>query len=351
MRSICVLVLLGLAPVLPAITPAELAARLKAPTGWKVELYAEGLPLARALALGKDGTLYVGSKSDAIYAYKAGRAYVLARGLQMPIGLDLKGDDLYVSSTDRIFVLKGISAKLAAPPQPELVADLGTPEGWHGGKVIRFGPDGKLYVPVGMPCNVCERPAPYGRFNVLENGVLKPIAQGMRNSVGFDWQPGTGELWFTDNGRDMMGDDTPPCELNRVSAPGQDFGFPYLHGASVKDPDFWAKAPRGFKPTAPAWEFRAHNAPLGMRFVRMGPFKGDVLACLHGSWNRSKKDGYKVVRLRVKGGKVLGQEDFLTGFLQGQRTLGRPVDVVERPDGSWLVSDDDMGAVYRVYRP
>lgn len=348
LRTLC-FAALGFASTLHAITPQELASRLIAPAGWKVELYASPLPQARALALGPDGTLYVGSKSDSVFAFKDGRVHVLAQGLSSPIGLDMKDGDLYVSSVDRIMVLRGIASRLATPPKPELFADLGTPEGWHGGKVIRFGPDGKLYVPVGMPCNVCEKPAPYGRFNVLENGKLRPVAQGMRNSVGFDWRPGTKELWFTDNGRDMMGDDTPPCEMNRITAVGQDFGFPYLHGKAVKDPDL--KAPKGFRPTAPAWEFKAHNAPLGMRFGRQGPLKGDILACLHGSWNRSKKDGYKVVRLKLKGGKVLGQEDFLTGFLDGERTLGRPVDVLQRPDGSWLVSDDDMGAVYRVYRP
>jgi glucose/arabinose dehydrogenase len=241
----------------------------------------------------------------------------------------------------------------------EVIADDLPRERHHGWKFIRFGPDGMLYVPVGAPCNVCLRQDDPRFASILrmdpETGKTSVFASGVRNSVGFDWRPGTEELWFTDNGRDWMGDDAPPDELNMAGAAGLHFGFPYCHGGDIPDPKFGDRRECSeFR--APERNFGAHTAALGMRFYTgdMFPraYRGDVFVAQHGSWNRSVPTGYRVVRVMVRDGKAVNHEIFAEGWLRGRRAWGRPVDVLVLPDGSLLVSDDRADAVYRiVYEP
>jgi len=224
----------------------------------------------------------------------------------------------------------------------------------HGWKFIAFGPDGKLYVPVGAPCNICEpdadRYATIMRMNRDGSG-LEVYARGVRNSVGFDWDPATGELWFTDNGRDWLGDDAPPDELNRAPKPGMHFGYPYCHGGMIPDPEYGHRRPcHDF--TAPEQNLGPHVASLGMRFYtgKMFPpsYRNQIFIAEHGSWNRSSKIGYRVTLVRLENGKAIAYEPFATGWLQGEKAWGRPADVLVMADGSLLVSDDYAGAIYRI---
>jgi len=239
-------------------------------------------------------------------------------------------------------------------PAPAVVSDAFPSDRHHGWKFIRFGPDGWLYVPVGAPCNVCERPDPrYASIMRMrpDGSGLEVFASGVRNTVGFDWHPTTGELWFTDNGRDMLGDELPPDELNRAPAKGMSFGFPYCHGGFVIDPEL-GKGHTCAEFAAPAAKLGPHVAALGMRFYTGTAFpakyRGQIFVAEHGSWNRSEKIGYRVRLLRLEGGSVAADEPFAEGWLSGGRVWGRPVDVEVMPDGALLVSDDYAGAVYRI---
>lgn len=336
---------------------------LRLPPGFRIELVAK-VPHARAMTWGDRGTLFVGSSRGSAYAVtipSAGAAWVqeVASALSTPIGVAFHAGTLYVSSTRRIVRLPGIEARLADPPTPEALPVELPGESWHGGKFIAFGPDGKLYVPQGMPCNVCERdPDRYGviaRMNV-DGSEREVVARGVRNTVGFDWQPGTATLYFTDNGRDHLGDDAPPDELNRIAKEGQHFGFPYCHGGTLPDPEFGTRRRCSeFEP--PIQRLGAHVASLGMRFYtgRQFPaeYRGAIFIAEHGSWNRSSKVGYRlsVVALDASGTAV-AYRPFAEGFWDGKVVHGRPVDVLVAPDGSLLVSDDHAGAIYRIsYRP
>lgn len=334
--------------------------RLQAPDGFVVELYAEGVENARAMAWGERGTLFVGSREKGqVYALtdadgdgRAETVRVIAKGLRMPVGVAFRDGSLYVSAVERIVRFDGIEDRLDDPPEPA-VAIAGLPsERHHGWRYIAFGPDDKLYVPIGAPCNVCDEPgfATILRMNPDGSG-RETIAEGVRNTVGFDWHPASGQLWFTDNGRDWLGDDRPDCELNRLQRPGAHFGFPYCHAQGIADPEFGAGRSCADY-VAPMALLGAHTAPLGMRFYTGGQYpaeyRGDVFVARHGSWNRSTKSGYDVVRVRLDGERVVAVEPFLTGFLDGQKTLGRPVDVIQAPDGSLLVSDDYAHAIYRI---
>jgi len=337
--------------------------KLKLPDGFKISIFAE-VPNARSLTISPQGTIYVGNMSgDKVYAVrdndkdgKADKVYVLASGLKMPNGVAVKDGNLYVAAVSTIYRFRDIENHLSNPPKPEVVYDQYPTATHHGWKFIAFGPDGKLYVPVGAPCNICESKdevyASITRINSDGSG-REVYVHGVRNSVGFDWNPLTGNLWFTDNGRDMLGDDIPPDELNKVEKQGQHFGYPYCHAGKYRDPEF------GIDHTCdefvkPEWNFVAHTASLGMRFYTGSMFpatyRNQILVAQHGSWNRSKKSGYKVLKVTVENDHAVKSDVFIEGWLNDatQEVWGRPVDVLQLPDGSLLVSDDYAGLIYRV---
>ncbi len=334
--------------------------RIKLPPGFRIELWAR-VDNARAMTLGTQGTVFVGSRSGGrVHAvkydsqFRATQSFVVAEGLNMPVGVAFRDGSLYVSAVDRILRLDGIEARLASPPKPQVVSAALPKETHHGWKFIAFGPDGKLYVPVGAPCNICE-PDPDRYANIMrmnaDGSQLEVFARGVRNSVGFDWHPQTRELWFTDNGRDWLADDAPPCELNHAPRAGMHFGYPYCHGGTLSDPEFGRKhACSEF--TAPARNLGPHVAPLGMRFYTgtMFPaqYRNQIFIAEHGSWNRSHKIGYRVMLVRLQDGKAVSYEPFAEGWLQGESAWGRPADVLVLPDGSLLVSDDVADAIYRI---
>ncbi|WP_438287346.1 PQQ-dependent sugar dehydrogenase [Paraburkholderia phenoliruptrix] len=344
-----------------AAPPVE---RIKLPPGFRIEVLSDAVPSARAMALSPKGILYIGSLDGHVYALELQGARVAARhvvatGLEAPIGVAWHNGALYVSAVSRILRLDSIDTRLNAPPQPAVVTDTLPSETHHGAKFIAFGPDGKLYVPQGAPCNVClkdrDRYGLIGRMDP-DGSHYEVVARGVRNSVGFAWHPATRELWFTDNGRDLLGDDLPDDELNRASRAGLDFGFPYCHAGMIADPEFGAGHPcNAFTP--PVVKLGAHVAALGMRFYSGSMFPPDyrdnIFIAEHGSWNRSKKAGYRVVRVVTDpDGSHARQEVFAEGWLQsGETVWGRPADVLPLPDGSLLISDDYAGAIYRVSYP
>jgi len=334
---------------------------IKLPSGFSLSVYAENVPGARALVLGSRGTVFVGSRAGNVYAlvdgnqdHKADRTYVLAQGLNMPNGVAFRDGALYVAEISRILRFDQIEEHLENPGTPVVVNDRLPKEGWHGWKFIAFGPDGLLYVPVGAPCNVCERDDE--RYASLlrmkpDGSNVEVFAKGIRNTVGFDWQPVTKELWFTDNGRDMLGDDIPPDELNQAPQQGMHFGFPYCHAGTIADPEFGKKRTcEEFTP--PAMKLSPHVAAIGMRFYTgtMFPeeYRNQIFIAEHGSWNRSTPIGYRVSLVRVAENKAIKYETFAEGWLQRGRALGRPADVLVMPDGALLVSDDHAGVIYRV---
>ena len=338
--------------------------RIKLPPGFAIELWAR-VENARQMALGnhdaKGGTLFVGSmRAGIVHAvsfgadFKSSGVRVVASGLQLPVGVAYRQGSLYVSAVNRILRYDDIERRLELPPAAVVVTDRLPVETHHGWKFIGFGPDGKLYVPVGAPCNICE-PEPQRYANLLrmnaDGSGSEVFAHGVRNSVGFDWQPQTRELWFTDNGRDMLGDDAPPDELNHAPRAGIHFGYPYCHGGDLSDPEFGTKrACDGFTP--PAQKLGAHVAALGMRFYTGSMFppeyRNQIFIAEHGSWNRSKKVGYRVTLVRLQGGRAVAYEPFASGWLQGESAWGRPADLLVLPDGSLLVADDFAGAIYRI---
>jgi glucose/arabinose dehydrogenase len=313
------------------------------------------------MALGEGGTLFVGTRSDGrVYAIKhdgkkATQVMTIASGLNMPNGVAVRDGALYVAEVDRIWRYDAIEKSLPQPPAPTLVYGKYPSDRHHGWKFIRFGPDGWLYVPVGAPCNICEKPDPYASITRLkpDGSAMEVFARGVRNSVGFDWHPATKELWFTDNGRDMMGDDIPPDRLNHAPKAGMHFGYPYCHGGDIADPEFGRKR-KCEEFTPPAQKLGAHVASLGMRFYTGAMFpaeyKDRIFIAEHGSWNRSKKSGYRLMTARVEGGKVVEHKVFAEGFLDvaADKAWGRPVDIQLMPDGSLLVSDDHANAIYRI---
>lgn len=348
---------LAAAPALASL-PLE---RVKLPPGFEITVFASDVKNARSMALGEKGWLFVSTRTAGnVYAIrhdgvKALETVTIATGLNMPNGVAMQGGALFVAEVNRVWRYDAIEASLPKAPAPVLVYDKFPTDRHHGWKFIRFGPDGWLYVPVGAPCNVCEREDPYASITRLkpDGSAMEVVARGVRNTVGFDWHPQTKELWFTDNGRDMLGDDVPPDELNHAPRPGMHFGFPYCHGGDVADPDFGRARPCG-EFTPPAQRFGAHVASLGMRFYTgtMFPpqYRNQAFIAEHGSWNRSRKSGYRVMRARIEGGKVVEHAVFAEGFLYaGSDTAwGRPVDVQVMPDGALLVSDDHANAIYRI---
>ena len=339
--------------------------RLTLPKGFHIALYTDQVPQAREIALGAKGTVFVGSMdagrvyalSDADGDGRADKVRVIASGLQLPVGVAFKGGDLYISAISRILVLRDIENRLDHPPQPQVITDALPTETHHGWKFIAFGPDGKLYVPIGAPCNSCDPGTTHAkliRMNADGSG-REDVARGIRNTVGFDWQPGTRQLWFSDNGRDLLGDELPGDELNRLGHVGEHFGYPYCHQGDTLDPEFGrGKACRDYTP--PVLTLGAHVAALGVRFYegRQFParYRGALFIAEHGSWNRTRKSGYRVMAVRLVGDKVVSYEPLISGFQQDEKAWGRPADVQPLPDGSLLVSDDLAGALYRVtYSP
>ena len=352
-----------LAPVAPPPIPAAVdklpTAKLKLPPGFNIEVYAAGMANARSLAVGDKGTVFVGSRLvDKVYAIanKDGKrtVKVLASGLYRPNGVAFRNGTLYIAELSKISKIDKVEDNLDSPPKPTVIYDNLPKDEAHGWKFIAIGPDNKLYVPVGQPGNNVLHDDAHGqirRMNLDGTGV-EVVALGVRQSVGFDWNPETKQLYFTDNGRDWMSEDVPEDELNRVTKVGEDFGAPYCYQGNIPDPEFgWGHSCSEFTP--PVGLTGPHAGTLGMRFYtgNMFPksYKNVIFVARHGSWNRSKKAGGDIAVIKLnKDGTVKSVEPFMTGFLENNNYLGRPVDVLQMKDGSLLVSDDYNGAVYRI---
>ena len=349
------------APRMTITPPSEIPLdRIKVPAGFQVELWAHGMPGVRMMARGSKGTIWAGTRIiGRVYEIKdkgGVRTHrILAEKLTQPNGVAFQGGNLYVMAINRVFRYDGIEDNPNVKPT-ELTAQFKLPEGHHNWKFIAFGPDSRLYVQVGAPCNICEPTAEFAQIRryVADGSNMEVVARGVRNTVGFDFHPQTGELWFTDNGRDWMGDDGPQDELNRVSKIGQFFGFPYCHAQGVPDKDFPKKDPcKGV--TLPVALMGPHAGALGMRFYTGDMFPKDyvnsIFVARRGSWNRDKLFAFDVANVRATAdGKNAKVTPFMTGFMdpKANQFWGRPVDVLQLPDGSLLVSDEQNGAIYRV---
>lgn len=337
--------------------------KIKLPKGFSIALFADNVPNARTLALGNDGTIFVGSRNNgSVYALqdidgdgKADHRYIIASGLNLPNGVAYKDGSLYVAEINRILRFDNIDQQLQKPPKPTVIYDQFPNKRHHGWKYLRFGPDNKLYTAVGAPCNICQSTeaiyASLVRLNT-DGTDLEILAQGIRNTVGFDWQPETNFLYFTDNGRDNLGDDIPPDELNKWIQKGQHFGYPYCHGGELLDPEF-GQGQDCKAYIKPEWKFKAHMAPLGIRFYRGQQFPKcyhqQLFVAQHGSWNRTTPHGYRIALLSFYEGKVVSEQVFAEGWLaKDGKAMGRPVDILELADGSLLVSDDLAGVIYRI---
>ena len=345
----------------------EFINRIELPEGFEISLYATGVEGARSMEMGEDGTLYVGTMGPIggdpigkLYAVtnnngdgEADEVITLAEDMRYPNGVALRDGDLYVAEIGQIVRFNDIANNLESPGEPEVINDEYPDEFHHGWKYINFGPDGKLYVPVGAPCNICEVEDPFGTITRMDpdGSNMEVYARGVRNSVGFDWHPETGELWFTDNGRDVWGNDRPPEELNHAPEAGLHFGFPHRYGKDLVDDEFPTDmSAEEFTPSV--LEMPAHTAGLGIEFYtgEMFPqeYRNQLFAAYHGSWNRNPPQGYKLRLMRFEDGQAAGYEDFATGWLIEDQYWGRPVDIELMQDGSMLVSDDHNGVIYRI---
>ena len=385
--SIVLLPLLAMTGVVSAQQPQVSAARnpidvdvdayldrIVLPDGFEISIYARGMEEARQIALSDNGVLYVGTRG-AVGADAIGKVYAIPDadgdgvgdevitildGLNYPNGVTWHDGDLYVAEISRILRYPDADNRLRAMPAPEVVTDSLPDDYQHGWKFIDVGPDGKLYVPIGAPCNICEPQDPHGTIlrMDLDGSNQEIVARGVRNTVGFTWHPQTGELWFTDNGRDLWGDTTPPEELNRVTRTGQHFGYPYRYGKDLVDNEFTTTmSDEDFTPAV--LEMPAHTAGLGIEFYTGSQFpatyRGQMFAAYHGSWNRNPPQGYLIRLMKFANGTAFEFEDFATGWLvtdpddAGRQVYwGRPVDLEQTPDGSLLVSDDHNGVIYKI---
>jgi len=340
-----------------------LAERFRLPEGFEIGVFASNVNNARMMRITNEGDLLVSSMRPGeiilLHADQDGDGVadgrtVLMTGLDIPHGLALRDDYLYVAETGRIIRVPFDAKERSVGPIEPVFEGL-PPGGNHRTRTIAFGPKGWLYVTIGSTCNACIEDHPYraAMLRMQPDGSEMTIyATGLRNTVGFDWQPGTGRLYGTDNGRDLLGDDIPHCEINLIEE-GQFYGWPFTFDNKAIDPDFGAgKEAEIAQSRSMAHGLGAHVAPLGMRFLTpsLAPpgFEGVALAALHGSWNRSVLSGYKVVALRFDADGNVSQEDFLTGFEKDDDVIGRPVDIEQGPDGALYVSDDYAGVVYRI---
>ena len=347
-----------------AVVPGD----VRLPPGFSITPYATDVPGARSMTQGPKGVLFVGTRESKgkVYAVldrdgdaRAETVVTIADGLNLPNGVAWRDGALFVAEVSRVLRYDGLRDWLDGPrtapaPKPVVIREDFPKERHHGWKFIRFGPDGLLYVPVGAPCNICdEKDARYASITRMkpDGSGFEVFARGIRNTVGFDWHPQTRDLWFTDNGRDNLGDDVPPDELNRAPKSGMHFGYPYCHGRGIADPEF-GKVRRCADTTPPERELGPHVAALGMRFYTGAMFppryRGQIFIAEHGSWNRSTPIGYRVTLVRLEGGRAVSYEPFAEGWLRDDGPWGRPVDVEVMPDGALLVSDDKRGAIDRI---
>ena len=343
--------------------PEDFLNEINLPEGFQIEIFASNIENARSLELGSNGIIFVGNRGGGkVYALvdenqdgKSDKTYVLAEGLNQPNGVAYKDGDLYIGEISRISVMRNVAANLENPPRMETIRDDFPTESHHGAKHIAFGPDGKLYIPIGAPCNIClkedERFASIMRMNA-DGSELELFASGVRNTVGLDWHPETNELWFTDNGRDWLGDNKPNDELNRAREKGIHFGYPFCHNGDLPDPKFGAQRDcTEFEP--PVQKLLPQTAPLRLAFLENDGFpeeyRSSILIAEHGSWNRTTPIGYRISRVQLEGNKAVKYEAFADGWLKGAKRLGRPVDVLELEDGSILVSDDHANCIYRIF--
>lgn len=333
---------------------AEWYEKLKIPQGFTLKHFAK-VTDARQMALSPKGNIFVGTKDkgDIYVVTKDGKASRLFEGLNMPQGILWHNNDLYIAEVQRVYKYPNFDEADPAKSKLQLIKEFPT-DRHHGWKTIAIGPDGKLYVPVGAPCNICDKPLPYAALHRmdLDGKNFETVGKGIRNTVGFDWNPLDKKLYFTDNGRDMLGDNTPPEEINVINSPGEHFGYPYIHGNDFKDPLFGAKLPRDLKVTKPLYQIQAHSAALGIKFFPTDKYPKEYHGCFlvaeHGSWNRSKKVGYQISKGCIRDGKVVDYVPFITGFKEGEKTLGRPVHFLFLPDGSFYFSDDYDNNIFHV---
>lgn len=336
--------------------------QLHLPYGFAVSIFAEDVPGARQMAIGEHGVVFVGTNTGAVYALTdrdgdgvAEQRHTIANELYLPNGVAYKSGALYVIEVNRISRFDEIESSLDNPPKPVVIFDKLPSDKQHGWKYLKFGPDGKLYSAIGAPCNVCnpDRIDYATLFRVNPDGSeFELIARGVRNSVGFDWEPRTRHLFFNDNGRDHMGDDLPPDELNQYTGTGIHYGFPFCYGNNIPDPD-WVGDKKCGSYHMPVWLYKAHVAPLGMRFYTGNQFPEQyykqLFVAQHGSWNRSQPQGYQVAMVRFSNSEPINEQAFVSGWLTPKgEVLGRPVDVVQTANGSLLISDDKLGVIYKV---
>ena len=346
--------------------------------GFEVSIFSSTTNAPRQITEGNSGYIFVGSKQGDVYALKdhdgngkADFSMVVASGMGDSSGVAFYKGSLFIAEIDKVWKIEDIEEKLdrgnsIMDLEKILVTDDLPSDTWHGWKWIDFGPDNKLYVPVGAPCNICN-PSLEEKYNFdkryasimrLNEGEWEYVARGVRNTVGFDWHPKTNDLYFGDNGRDWMGDDMPSCELNVVKNDDSFYGYPYKHSMDILDPEYSKKIPDNTEEFIdPILELGAHVAPTGLSFYDGDHFpakyKNTLFMTLHGSWNRSRKVGYKVIAVHFdENGELLYHKDFITGWLQknnGQeKVLGRPASVFQKSDGSILISDDGANVIYRV---
>ncbi len=335
--------------------------KIQLPPGFEIEIYATDVENARQMVRGDNGVLFVGSRrAGNVYALSdtngdgaIDQQLTIAKDLKMPSGLAFRQGDLYVGAVESILRFPKIESRLDAPVK-EVLSEGFPDKTHHGWKYLGFGPDGWLYVPVGAPCNICDDAgfAEIRRLNI-DTGEIQTYANGVRNSVGMDWHPANGSLWFTDNGRDHMGDDMPADELNFAPKSGLHFGYPYCHQGDTLDPEF-GKGKSCANYQVPAHNLGAHVAALGMKFYTGKQFPDEYQQRLfiveRGSWNRSSKVGYRIVMVKASAtGVVTDFQVFASGWLQGEEAWGRLNDVLVLPDGSLLVSDDKANVIYRIF--